>query len=246
MFAGKKIVIFDLDGTLIDSVGVWNEVDRIVIQTIGGVYVPEAEILKQRDAVMRLHSKADHPYLEYCRFLKEAYHADCTGEDVLKLRYEIADEYLANTIDYKEHAHTFLHRLKELGFVLVMATATRRNNLEVYLTKNQNIIGKAKLDECFSILYTKEDAREMKPNPEIYLRVMKELNAAHADCLIFEDSLIGIEAARNAGIEVVAMYDKYSDAEREQINALSDYQFTHYDEVLAVLEAEMGIKLIAE
>lgn len=238
MFEGKKVILFDLDGTLIDSVGVWNEVDRIVIKTLGGVDLPEADIQKQRDAAMRRFSKADHPYLEYCRFLKEICHADCTGEEVLKLRYDIADDYLANTIDYKDGADKVLHRLKEHGFTLAMATTTSKANVDIYLTTNKNIMGKARLDELFPILYTREDAKEIKPNPEIHLRIMQELNATPAECLIFEDSLIGIEAARNAGIEVVAMYDKYSDADREQIHALSDYRFTGFDEVLALIEAE--------
>ncbi|RAU93444.1 HAD family phosphatase [Paenibacillus sp. YN15] len=242
MFAGKRIIIFDLDGTLVDSVGVWNEVDRLVIKAIGGGAEPsETEIQKQRDAVMRLSSKADHPYLEYCKYLRGTYRADCTGEDILKLRYEIADDYLANTIDYKPGADKVLHRLKAHGFVLAMATTTRRKNLDIYLTANRNMMGKARLDECFSILYAREDTKEIKPNPEVYLRIMREQNAAPAECLIFEDSLIGIEAARNAGIEAVAMYDKYSDGEREAIQALADYQFANYDEVLAAIEAELLI-----
>ncbi|MNC58191.1 hypothetical protein D3C75_1079050 [compost metagenome] len=48
-----------------------------------------------------------------------------------------------------------------------------------------------------------------------------------------------MEAARSAGIEVVAMYDKYSDSEREEIHALADYHFTDYEEVLVAVEAEM-------
>ena len=243
MFAGKKVIMFDLDGTLVDSVGVWNEVDRLVIRKIGGTEPAETEIQKQRDAVMRLNSKAEHPYLEYCRYLKDVYKPSCTAEEVLKLRYDIADEYLANTIDYKPGAEKVLHRLKAHGFVMAVATATRRKNLDIYLTVNRNIMGKAKLDECFSILYTREDTKEIKPNPEVYLRIMRELDAAPSECLIFEDSLVGVEAAHQAGIQAVAMYDKYSDGEREEINALADYRFNSYDEVLAAIEAELPVIL---
>lgn len=226
MFAGKKIIMFDLDGTLVDSVGVWNEVDRLVIRKIGGAEPPETEIQKQRDTVMRQNSKAEHPYLEYCRYLKDTYNNAFSAEEVLKLRYDIADDYLANTIDYKPGAEKVLHKLKAHGFVLAVATATRRKNLDIYLAVNRNIMGKARLDECFSILYTREDTKEIKPNPEVYLRIMQELNATPSECLIFEDSLVGIEAAHNAGIEAVAMYDKYSDGERDEINALADYRLT--------------------
>ena len=87
-------------------------------------------------------------------------------------------------------------------------------------------------DDLFTLIYTREDVREIKPNPEIYLRVMQELNALPEECLIFEDSLIGIEAAKRAGVQSVAVYDRYSDGEREQINALADYQLESYTKLL--------------
>ena len=61
---------------------------------------------------------------------------------------------------------------------------------------------------------------------------MKDLKVSRKDCLVFEDSLIGVEAAKNAGIECVVIEDQYSDAEREQINQLADYQIKSYLELL--------------
>jgi beta-phosphoglucomutase-like phosphatase (HAD superfamily) len=108
--------------------------------------------------------------------------------------------------------------------------------VNVYRTRNEKIRKKADLDTYFRLVYTREDAKEIKPNPEIYLRVIEELGVTAEECLVFEDSLIGIEAAKNAGIESVAVYDSYSDAEREQINALADYQVQSYTELLRVLQ----------
>ena len=65
---------------------------------------------------------------------------------------------------------------------------------------------------------------------------MSELHVKPEECLVFEDSLIGIEAAKNAGIPSVAVYDPYSDGEREQINALADYQIQSYTQLLALEE----------
>ena len=110
--------------------------------------------------------------------------------------------------------------------------------MDIYCNENTNIISKANIKDYFSILYTREDAKEIKPNPEIYLRILNELKARKEQCLIFEDSLIGIEAASNAGIEVVAMYDKYSDIEREEINKKATYNFNNYREVIQTLLKE--------
>lgn len=233
MLEGKKVIIFDMDGTLIDSVGVWNDVDRTLIQRIrtdGGT--DTADVQEQRDEALRRFSKAANPYVEYCGFLKERYASAMSAEEIHTLRYDIAQHFLKNVIDYKPDADTFLHRLKAAGYTLVIATTTKRSNMDIYRTQNSNMMAKAKIDELFTLVYTREDAREIKPNPEIYLRVMKELNAAPEECLVFEDSLIGIEAAKNAGIQSVAVYDRYSDGEREQINALADYRLESYTRLL--------------
>lgn len=61
------------------------------------------------------------------------------------------------------------------------------------------------------------------------------LRVSAEECLVFEDSLIGIEAAKNAGMQAAAVYDRHSDGEREQINALADYQVQNYTVLLELL-----------
>lgn len=241
MFKDKKVIIFDMDGTLIDSVGIWNRVDIELITKLGCKEgLDEADIQKQRDDKLREYSKCENPYIEYCAFLSKKYGASYSGEETLKIRYNIAQEYLRNVIEYKENVPELLNLLKENGYILVIASTTRRNNMDIYCNENKNIISKANINDYFTLVYTREDAKEIKPNPEIYLTVVEKLNVSKEQCLIFEDSLIGIEAANNAGIESVAMYDKYSDAEREEINNLATYKFNDYEEVIDKFKMENG------
>ena len=239
MFKGKKVIIFDMDGTLIDSVGVWNKVDMELIKELGGLdELNELDIQQQRDKKLREYSKLENPYINYCHFLSLKYGNTLTGEEVLNIRYNIAQNYLKNEIDYKKGVPEFLKLLKEKNYILVIASTTRRKNMDIYCIENNNIINKANLNDYFSIIYTREDAKEIKPNPEIYLKILNELNVKKEQCLIFEDSLIGIEAANNAGIDVVAMYDKYSDLEHAEIEKKSTYNFKSYDEVIQKLLKE--------
>lgn len=239
MFKDKKVIIFDMDGTLIDSVGIWNKVDIELIKELGeSKELNEFEIQQQRDNKLREFSKSENPYIDYCQFLSLKYNSPFTGEEILMKRYNIAQNYLKNEIDYKKDVPELLKLLKEKNYTLIIASTTRRNNMDIYCEENTNIINKANLKDYFSVVYTREDAKEIKPNPEIYLRIVNELGVKKEQCLIFEDSLIGIEAANNAGIDVVAMYDKYSDMEREEIERKATYSLKNYEEAIQILIKE--------
>ncbi len=235
MFTNKKVIIFDMDGTLIDSVGIWNKVDCELIRRLGNVEIPEDEIQRQRDEKLREYSKMESPYIEYCRYLGKKYHATLSPEEIHTLRYEIANDFLVYQIDYKPYADEVIRQLKERGYQLAIATTTRKQNMDIYRYKNKNIQNKAPIETYFSLVYTREDAKEMKPNPEIYRKVMETLQVEPEDCLVFEDSFIGVEAANRANIEVVAVYDKYSEQERKEIEQNATYCIRNYAEILEIL-----------
>lgn len=239
MLENKKVIIFDLDGTLIDSIGVWNSIDEELIKTLGNKSIDDVDIGKQRDSKLKEYSKCEDAYLEYCGFLKEKYSINKTIEEVKKIRYEIADNYLKNIIDYKPNAEKVLQYLKSKGFILAIASTTNDHTIENYKNDNRNIIEKANFKDFFSIIYSKGAVKELKPNPEIHYKILNELNVQPEECLIIEDSLIGVEAANNANIEVAVMYDKYSNIDRTKINQLSQYQFDDFSQMLNYMKKEL-------
>lgn len=239
MLKNKKVIIFDIDGTLFDSVGIWNDVDIELIKTIGNGEIDDVDIGDQRDSKLKEYSEYEDSYLEYCGFLKEKYHSNMSKKDIKKLRYEIANNYLEKIIDYKPNAEKVLKYLKAKGYILAIASTTNNNSIEIYKKYNKNIINKANFNDFFSIIYSKESVKKIKPNPEIHYKIMEELNVQPEQCLIIEDSLVGVEAANNANIEVAVIYDKYSECNRIKINQLSQYQFDDFSQMLNYMKEEL-------
>lgn len=241
MLKGKRCIIFDLDGTLIDSVGIWNDTDRALIHAIGGEDMKADEVGLRRDSLLREFKDAANPYEAYCTWLGAHYGAAASGAELLHQRDAIAREKLARDIDYKPGAEQFLAFLKAHEFILGIATTTRRKNIDIYQNENENIQRKAPFADYFSFIYTREDVSAIKPDPEIHQKILRERGFAPAECLIFEDSLTGMLAAKNAGIEAVSMYDRYSEADQNEICHLSTYHFQNYGEVMKKGNEELGI-----
>ena len=239
MIKDKKVIIFDMDGTLIDSIGIWNSIDEELIKAIANVEIDNSDVGEQRDRKLKEYSGCEDTYLEYCNFLRQKYNSEKSKEEIKEIRYKIADSYLREKIDYKKNAEKVLKYLKEKGFILVIASTTNDHTIETYKKYNKNIINKANLTDTFSLIYSKGAVKEIKPNPEVHYKILKELNVKPEECLIIEDSIVGVEAANKANIEVAVIYDKYSDYNREKINKLSQYQFMNFSEMLDFIKQEL-------
>ena len=170
LLAGRKAVLFDLDGTLIDSVGVWNEIDDALIDTLGGPKI--ADIQQRRDALLARFADRPDPYIAYCAQLGALCGSRLPAEEIYRRRYELVGVFLRERVDYKPFADVFVRRLRDSGYTTAIVSATKRSNLEIYRTQNEKIRRKAPIDECFSLALTREDAPRLKPCPDIYLRAL--------------------------------------------------------------------------
>src|SRR5690606_34143110 len=135
----KKLVCFDLDGTLIDSVGIWNQVDATLIQELSHVQVGLSQIQQQRDQQLKAFKHSLDPYLEYCGYLRELYGFNLSKEEVTSRRYHISQPLHDHVIEPKPHAETSICTLKLQGLHIALTTTSSSSNIQRYQENNQNI-----------------------------------------------------------------------------------------------------------
>lgn len=217
----KKAFIFDVDGTLIDSVGIWNEMDKIIIHDLGGVDVSLESINHERDVVVG-QSKSSDPYYEYTEFLKEKYNIASSVEEMINYRKSLANDFLRNRVTLTPYAYKLINMLDDLNITLALGTTTRKHNIRTYALENPHT---KPLDfyRMFKYMVTMEDVKNFKPDPEVYLKALELLGTDANEAIVVEDTITGVEAARRAGIDVIAVREKGSADREVEIRELATY-----------------------
>lgn len=216
-------VIFDLDGTLIDSMAIWHEID-IAFFAENGLELPEG--LSEQVAKMSID--------EWAAFFVRDYVPTLTPAQVIARIEEMAADYYREKIPMKPCVTEFLDVLDAAGIPYGICTATYRSSADAVLTR----LG---LRDRMQFVLTGEDFPEGKNTPEIYLTAQKRLGCAVPEVLIVEDALHCIETAVRAGFPVAAVYDPSISPESwEKAKTLSAVYGQDLGEILRQCFAEIS------
>jgi HAD superfamily hydrolase (TIGR01509 family) len=206
--------IFDLDGTVLDSLPIWDNLGVDMLRSQG--YNPDPALGRQ----LKIMTMTDGAQL-----CKDLFQMPQSIEEIAALVEDQAKLAYNTVIGPKPGAENFLKRLKEAGIPMFIATNTRRDLVEDGLRRN------GLLPYFEGIITCPEVGQGKKEGPAVYEEALRLLGGTKENTVIFEDALHPIRTAKKAGFRIAAIYDTSSEGEHEEIRALSDFYFHHYDEI---------------
>lgn len=209
-----KAVLFDLDGTLVDSMWMWPQIDKDFLND-RGFEVPDG----LSDDVDGLSMAEDAVYF------KTRFHLPDTEDELIDIWNNMALHHYEEDVHLQPGAKEFLDYLKKRDIKAGLVTSNSRVLCMAALRSNG-------LQSYFGTVVTSEDVAHGKPDPEGYLTAASRLGVKPHDCMVFEDLTAGLIAARYAGMTVAAFDDDYSSAYIEQKIELSDFMINDYREMM--------------
>lgn len=226
LLQNKNTFIFDLDGTLIDSLCIWNRTDTILLHDLVNISISELDIGKERDEFLA-QAKSNNPYVEYVIYLKNKYNFTQEIEEMLNYRSYVSKE-LMKTVTLKPYVEEVLSLLKKLNMTICLATTATYHHVQNIFYKNENtrFLG----NNIFDSIVTQNDVINLKPSPDLHLLLQERLGFEKSEAVIIEDSVVGIGAAMRAEIDYIAVKEEHN-LEQEKIREMSKY----YIESLEIL-----------
>lgn len=214
MLTNVKGIIFDLDGTMIDSMWMWRDIDIEFMEAHGLLFTDQL----QKDI-------EGMSFKETAEYFIRTYRLTESVEDLMNIWVRMAKEKYMHDVPAKPGLLRFLKEMKARGIKMGIATS----NAKELLDAAANAHG---IYDYMDAVLTANEVAHGKPAPDVFLEVAKRLHLDPQDCLVFEDIPQGIRAGLNAGMRVCAMEDAYSAMQINEKKELAHYYISSFDQVL--------------
>lgn len=206
-------VIFDMDGTIIDSMGVWRQVDEDFLRK-RNISLPKG--LQRTIEGMSFDDTAV--------YFKRSFSLPEEIDDIQSEWLGMAKHFYENTIPLKPGAYRFIYKLRNEGKRIGLATS---NSIELA----EPVLKRTGLFGFFDSIVTGCEVGRDKNFPDIFLLSARKLDVKPSRCAVFEDSLSGIIGASKAGMKVVAVYDKHSVLKKDELPRTVEKYITSFEEI---------------
>lgn len=214
MLKDIKGIIFDLDGTMIDSMWMWRDID---IEFLAARKLPFSEQLQLDIEGMSFRETAD--------YFVNTYSLSETQEELMAIWIEMAKDKYMHHVPVKPGLMQFLEEMKAHGIKMGIATSNARELLDAAANAHG-------IYEYMDAVVTANEVAHGKPAPDVFLAAAKKIGIDPQFCLVFEDIPQGIRAGKAAGMRVCAIADDYSEGLREEKRLLADFYIDSYTQIL--------------
>lgn len=214
MLKGIEGIIFDLDGTMVDSMCMWRGIDNEFLTARG--------LLMSDDLESAIEGMS---FRETAQYFVDNYPLEETVEKLMDIWVQMAIDKYQHEVPVKPGLLSFLREMKARGIRMGIATSNSRVLLDAVADAHGFY---DYIDACL----TANEVQRGKPAPDVYLAVAEKLGVHPSDCLVFEDIPQGIRAGLAAGMKVCAVADEYSRALDGEKRALAHYYIDSYEQVL--------------
>ncbi|APC79045.1 HAD hydrolase, IA, variant 1 family protein [Clostridium botulinum] len=206
--------IFDLDGTLIDSMRIWEKIDYDFLNK-RNLKVPQ----DLKDKIETL------TFQEGANFFKKNFKLKESQEEILKEWHNMVVKEYSHNIQLKNNVRDFLIKLKNKGVKLAIATSNTPELTKLVLENN-------KILDLFDSITTISEVNRNKTFPDIYLLCAEKLKLPAEKCAVFEDILPAIKSAKAAKMKTIGIYDDSSKDDENKIKEIADYYIYDYKELI--------------
>lgn len=211
MFSGA---IFDIDGTILDTMGVWKEITLNFLLD-KGIVPTEKEMDNYRDLSME----------ETMRYTKEQFNLPESVEE-LKAGFEkLSREKYINEVPAKPYVKEYMEKLKSEGVKIGVATSGYPELWQHALKR----LGMLHLIDGFALT---SETGVNKSHPDVYLLAAERIGVEPSRCMVFEDIVSGIIGAKKGGMMATAIYDELNKAQTEEFKKLADRYIVSWKELL--------------
>jgi HAD superfamily hydrolase (TIGR01509 family) len=213
MLTGIKGIIFDLDGTMVDSMWMWRKIDEEFMEARGLDMTDELE----RDI-------EGMSFRETAEYFVNHFPLRETAEDMMDIWVDMAIDKYRHEVPVKPGLMEFLAEMKRRDIPMGIATSNARPLVHAVMDAHG-------LYDYIDVVISANEAPHGKPAPDVYLMAAGRLGLAPEDCLVFEDIPQGIRAGLAAGMRVCAVSDEYSRNQEQEKRALAHFYIDSYDQV---------------
>lgn len=216
MLISKDIscILFDLDGTLIDSMWVWEQIDI--------AFMKERNLIAPQNLQQNI---AGLSFAETASYFIRTFSLSETEEELMQIWNDTAVSYYQNKVPAKDGALEFLEQAKAYGLTTGIGTSNSRHLTEIVLHAHG-------MDRYIDRIVTCEDVANSKPAPDVYLAHLKDSDLSPSQCLVFEDIPEGIAAAKAAGMKCCAVYDEYARIWKDDLSREANGYIYTFDELV--------------